>query len=120
MFDCIPTDLETPADVLARFREAPTLRGLRYFLLNPSAQPAGFRWDFSDCKCCGIGLTVALLQLSQDVYGLNPWKWVARLYGIAQEDADALFGREMPVGMCGEVPSSGLADAIDRYLAAEP
>lgn len=48
----------------------PSLRGLSYALRHPETWPAGFEFDYGDCKRCAIGLIFKLwgIQYPIDIY----------------------------------------------------
>jgi hypothetical protein len=141
MFDCVPTDLETPADVLARFREAPTLRDLPVLLRHKEVWPPAFGpWDYSTGDRCAIGLVRMILE-DHDGERANRlgrrhlWQlWrpeshtfvksydMGRLFGLSDEDENAIFfaAKCADGGSMRDAQPEDVADAIDRYLAAAP
>lgn len=128
---------------LSKIMDRPNLVGLSYGLRHPETWPADFVWNYSDCRTCGIGLALRLWPQMKMPSGPNQEEaqraketWIAREMAMSHREAKNIFFGlysgakevEAGVGFWGRktrmvkdfsgVTADDVADAIDKYLAA--
>lgn len=106
----------------------PTLEGLAYVLRNPDTWPPGFKWDFSHCHKCAMGLSRIIWGDNANPVDLGPiLKYTAKLFDIDVGDTIKIFYRPEPLKYDGDYTPSDLqeitpeivARQIDTYLAGK-
>jgi hypothetical protein len=121
MFDCIATDLEKPADVLARFRGAPTAKEFVTILRHPEWWSEDFgSFHFGYCGRCAIGVLGFILgsdvEAMNDGKGPSPFAWTAQTLGLSRPATDRIFGAWIGEGSHRHVKPGDVADDLERYL----
>ena len=110
--------------------QRPSMSALAYVLRHPQTWPPGFKWDFSNCHTCAMGLCYRLWHER----GPATAAWfggVAELLGIPPRDAFALFvspclrpfrradpaAPSVAPSIAPSITPDMIADEIDHYLA---
>lgn len=92
----------------------PSLQALSYVLRHRELWPEGFKWDFTLCTNCAMGLTSKLWN----VYAYDPYK-IGEELGISGEQAQDFFCivNAWVKGKPSAVTPEMVAEQIDLYLA---
>ncbi len=103
-----------PFDSTTITETRPSLRELAEILRDRSRWPAGFRWDYSRCTCCAIGMTWQLWPHlptePEDAFGIDP-EAAHQIFVDLEHDLGCAFDAVTP---------ENVADAIDAYLDTRP
>lgn len=91
----------------------PSLRALSVVLRDRALWPAGFRWNYTNCDTCAMGMATEMWRLKgahtqamQDEFHL-PWKIASKFFLDASDYFDIYTG---------DVQPNHVADLIDAYL----
>lgn len=113
----MPFDFPSQPEVLAPEK---TLKGLAFALRHHELWPREFKWDYTECKSCAMGLAVQLWNLS----GGECTYTLARAFSEDIRDFDRStldifcgLSSKLHKKMCCVTPED-VADALDEYLAA--
>ncbi len=106
-------NLDAEVRALSLSMDRPSLTGLAHVLRHPEMWPADFRWDYTDCANCGIGLSRQLWTEAAD-------KPLNAVFSIDEKTTQALFYEVRKRGFAEMSATSAVnvADAIDAYLAS--
>jgi hypothetical protein len=119
-----------PTIALARFREAPNLRDLAIILRNRKVWPEGFRWDYSDCATCAMGMAFGVAGTKGELWADSPdavsrasglVSWTLRTFGLEPDVHDYIFTYlHFSIGVRNPklITPEDVARAIERHLAA--
>lgn len=131
--------IDREVQALSRIADRPNLQALAYALRHPETWPGDFVWDYRECTCCAIGLSLRLWP-KMDLPNSQPARqtWIAREMAMSYREAKTIFFELAPVKTVivkhgwfrkktsrrvyqfACVTPDHVADAIDRYLATDP
>lgn len=95
-------------DLTPSMRRSALIAALR----DPTTWPEGFAWDFSNCRRCGIGLFIKMLDpgpYSQ----ITAWDRVEYGLGLTQSQACTVFGRAYQIADSQVTPAM-VADRLEQ------
>lgn len=98
----------------------PSLEALAYVLRHPETWPGDFRWDYTRCSTCAVGLAHRLWEARRPYYSVDA---AAYDFGLGARDAVAIFidTKSKPwlpwfFQTSASVKPKHVAREIDRYL----
>jgi hypothetical protein len=92
----------------------PSLQALAFMLRNKETWPSNFKWNFSFCENCAIGLAYRTWPSTIPV---PTFEYMKRAFGLSEDQARLLFADGY--GTCGTcITPAMIADRIDTLIDA--
>lgn len=101
----------------------PSLEALSFMLRHREMWPAGFEWDYSECRNCAMGLAINLWNLREHSTrdgSMTGCEVMQKTFDISEKPADNIFyfANEARGLQESDVTPEMVADDIDAYLAS--